>query len=121
LVFTGYQVYFECHDMQCCEVVSKLLAPLAIKDRQRLESLRLFPHNGLSENPWNIATPIAEYSRRELTYNSDVLNAMLSVFRDFETIKDPAYYYWGVPILTPSMEPIEIVNGVYGGGTDWRL
>lgn len=45
---------------------------------------------------------INEYSRRRLTYPSDLLNAFLGVFRAYETLQPPAMHTWGVPFLLDS-------------------
>lgn len=42
---------------------------------------------------------INEYSRRRLTYQSDLLKAFLGVFRAYETLRPPAMHTWGVPFL----------------------
>lgn len=45
---------------------------------------------------------INEYSRRSLTYPSDLLKAFLGVFRAYERLQPPAMHVWGVPFLLGS-------------------
>lgn len=102
LIFTDHQLYFECRGMHCSEAVVKPLSILHTKDKQRLQSVgepRLFPHNGIGEEPWDVATRIMEYSTRELTYDFDALKAMMGIFRSFATMDRPVDHYWGVPVL----------------------
>ncbi|KAF2812838.1 HET-domain-containing protein, partial [Mytilinidion resinicola] len=98
LIFTDHQVFYECRGTNCCESVEKPLQSLHTKDGQRLREFgeeRLFPHNGLGKYPWDVATRIAEYSARTLSYDSDALEAMLGIFSAFTQRQDP-----GVPIVT---------------------
>lgn len=45
---------------------------------------------------------INEYSKRSLTYPSDLLNAFLGVLRAYERLRSPAMHIWGVPFLLDS-------------------
>lgn len=45
---------------------------------------------------------INEYSKRTLTYPSDLLNAFLGVLRAYERLRPPSMHLWGVPFLLGS-------------------
>lgn len=53
----------------------------------------------IGRNPWDIAARISEYSRRDLTYDSDALNAFTGILRAYENMNPPLYHFWGVPIF----------------------
>lgn len=59
---------------------------------------------------------INEYSKRSLTYPSDLLNAFLGVLRAYERLRPPAMHVWGVPFLLDSDGKI----GQPGYGLLWR-
>lgn len=59
---------------------------------------------------------INEYSKRSLTYTSDMLNAFLGVLRAYERSWPPAMHVWGVPFLLDSDGNI----GQPGYGLLWR-
>lgn len=84
LVFTDEQIYYECYGMWCYEALNLPLQNLHTKDRQRFRtshcdstSIGLFPWKGVGRNSWEVADRIEEYSRRSLTYESDILNGFL--------------------------------------------
>jgi hypothetical protein len=43
---------------------------------------------------------IQEYTCRELTFQSDILNGFKGVLRFYTATEDPQYQYWGLPIST---------------------
>lgn len=59
---------------------------------------------------------INEYSRRTLTYPSDMLKAFLGVLRAYERLKPPVKHIWGVPFLLDSGGSV----GQPGDGLLWR-
>ena len=93
LVFTDQQVYFECRSTNFCETVDLM---------RDWTGWNIFDSNDERRRfPWNILKRLAEYSKRKLTYQSDVLNAILGVLRLYEKAKYPTYHHWGIPILPP--------------------
>ena len=92
LIFTEQQVYYECKATNRSETV----------DLERDSSLGLMFDTGIDpRRPLDIFYLIKMYSGRMLTYEHDVLNGLLGVFRAFEAGKYPVYHYWGVPVLPP--------------------
>lgn len=65
---------------------------------------------------------IAEYSRLNLTYESDILNGMQGIFRACQDLPVPVYNYLGIPIMwgTESKTPASLTAGFLQGLT-WRL
>jgi hypothetical protein len=45
---------------------------------------------------------IEEYSRRELSFPTDILRAFAGLCNSFEHLKPPVYHHWGVPLLLES-------------------
>lgn len=104
LVFTRHQIYFQCNGMHCCESIEKPLDILHVKTQQKLRAWNgdgPFVATGLGSHPWEILHRIAEYSKRELTYESDVLNAVTGILSEFKRMKRPVYHHFGVPSLPP--------------------
>jgi hypothetical protein len=111
LVFTKYQVYFQCNGMHCCESVSKPLDLLHVKSRQRMRAWNgdgPFNSGGLGTHPWQVLDRIAEFTKRQLSYESDVLNAMIGILNAFSVMKRPVLHHFGVPCLPPFMNTQKI-------------
>jgi len=98
LLFTEYQVYYDCLVMSCAEAVHEPLDALHTKNKQALigfkYSTRLFPLVD-SKSAWEL---IADYSSRPLTKTDDALNAMLGIFSTLQKQDEIEYQIWGIPI-----------------------
>jgi hypothetical protein len=56
-------------------------------------------------------TTIETYSRRSLTFSSDILNDMLGIFRAHAKINNKIYHFWGIPVKPPRIvEPLDVKN-----------
>ncbi|RSM02612.1 hypothetical protein CEP52_007866 [Fusarium oligoseptatum] len=106
LFFSESEMSFECRDLLAREAIR--LPPGVEKHMARLDERLMHPswiyrqskiassHNGGSD----LFDRLAEYTGRQLTYQSDALNAMLGILRVFATRKRcPIYHICGVPIL----------------------
>lgn len=49
-------------------------------------------------------TQITRYSTKQLTYESDRLNAFLGILGDQEALTPPIYHIWGVPVARVNMQ-----------------
>jgi hypothetical protein len=94
LFFNEDQVVYECSEMQCLETTHASM----IVDPSKLP-LCLYPSCGIGKNPWDIILLIEKYSWRKLSYEKDVLNGFLGIFRAFQDIQPSVWNFWGVPIL----------------------
>jgi len=106
LVFTEYQVYFQCNGMHCCESILKPLGLLHVKNKQRMKAWNgdgPFSAGGLGKHHWELLDRISEFTRRRLTYESDILNAMSGIFNAYSYLQRPVFNYFGVPSLPPWM------------------
>lgn len=93
LVFTQQQVYFECAATNLCESVD------VIRD---WSGWNIFNSDQERRGwPWIILERLEQYTKRELTYQHDILNAFYGVLDSYENSKYPVYHHWGVPILPP--------------------
>jgi hypothetical protein len=108
LVFTTRQIYFQCRAMHCLESVEVPLKSLhvAADDESAgyhmdnaIRKYLIFPHDDIAGHPHNFVQRINEYSTRDLSFHTDVLNAILGVLKRFEFASQPVYQIWGVPIL----------------------
>ncbi|KAI0190371.1 heterokaryon incompatibility protein-domain-containing protein [Xylaria flabelliformis] len=101
LVFTKEQTYFECNAINCCE---NFHIPLNTLHRMTKDEMKSVYREGMFGGRLNMHHPstsdlhlqycacVEDYSRRELTYDADVLNAFLGITQRFElrrTKEDP--------------------------------
>lgn len=104
LVFTNREAYFSCasnsdyygSEGQPPQVHHLQRRYLRAHDQVRRVSFPFCGEAGLPE----LTSLIREYSSRNLTEPSDVLDAFWAVFRMFERAKRPIYHIWGVPMLS---------------------
>ncbi|KAI0551851.1 heterokaryon incompatibility protein-domain-containing protein [Xylaria curta] len=94
LVFTKEQAYFECNVMSCCENLYIPLDTLHDKTKAEIKDIYRAGMFGAKLNiqdlsRWHLhlqyCVCVKEYSRRELTYDTDILNAFLGIIRIFES------------------------------------
>ena len=98
LVFTDFQVYFECASMNCCESLDPgNEVQVAFQQTGAYHGKQLFHPIGD-----DITQHIEAYSQRDLTYDSDVLNGISGIFRAFEQLYTPIYQLSGIPFLPGS-------------------
>jgi hypothetical protein len=68
---------------------------------------------------------ISEYSRLKLTYDSDAMNAILGVFRAWESLDDPVYQYLGVPLCRGNKgdfsKLVDVATSAFIRGLTWYL
>ena len=54
----------------------------------------------------SLAHRITEYTRRDLSFQSDALNAMQGIFRAFAALPSPTRHFWGIPMdIWPADKP----------------
>jgi Heterokaryon incompatibility protein (HET) len=114
LVFTEDQTYFECNAMNCYESVQGILDVLHTKNKSKY--LRIL-HSGIfsgkmkhcfnpmdAENLSRLASlqvnfdHIQQFSKRDLTFEHDSLQAFAGINRHLETSKFPMLQLWGSAI-----------------------
>lgn len=96
LIFTEEQVYFECRAANFCETVDLL---------RDWDGWNIFmPSREQRGFPWLILARIAEYSKRQVTYQSDTLKAFLGILASYQKHQHPVYHHYGVPILPPAVK-----------------
>lgn len=121
LYFTPHQVYFECRAIQCCESVqdggtthhtwSNKRKLIARYDKSPQTCVR--PGSFLDQQPivndqtrsyGQLLTTYDEYVReycsRELSYESDTINAITALFDDLQRTHNmfKTGFYWGLPV-----------------------
>ncbi|KAF5649835.1 heterokaryon incompatibility domain protein [Fusarium tjaetaba] len=88
LIFTDQQVFFECQQMSCRENVDYMW-PL------REYNIFNVDHKVGMEAKWH---HIRNYTYRQLTYDSDALNASLGLIRLQTEPGLPFFHFWGIPM-----------------------
>lgn len=110
LVFTDHQVYFECKSMHCCESVE---IPLNILHSPDYKTLQSHVRPTLFRDEWLQGTHrfgpmsafwsvVSLYSNRQMTYDSDALNALEGVLRRFQASPSFVYNILGIPLHAPN-------------------
>ncbi|VUC25015.1 unnamed protein product [Clonostachys rosea] len=103
LVFTDSQVLFECNGMHCCEAVSFDLDRVHNKTKEMfdMDAYRLgaFGAKTPGTNPHEYMKYVSDFSKRELTYARDTLDAIQGVLNTFTRARNPMHNFWGIPIV----------------------
>jgi Heterokaryon incompatibility protein (HET) len=102
LIFTDVQVLYECQEMHRTEVRTHRTSPTPtpIKEgTRRGPGPRFVLKNPQNGKPEAIMTYISEFGKRQLTYPSDAINAMMGIFRVFEKNPEPVNFIHGIPIF----------------------
>jgi hypothetical protein len=139
LVFTNHEAYFECPRMNYFESLDVLDRPA--KHGQRSRKVRFLtidsmvadhekdPYSrqklaapidhgfgafdeGIGWSPTDVFSDIYDYCDRQFSYDSDVLNGLLGIFRAYE-LRHAVKQHWGIPIYTPALaiDPIHHSEG----------
>jgi hypothetical protein len=95
IYFCDDQMHFSCLKMDRCEVYPVSNAWYSHQNRRysRTNTMNL-------QALWS--HHISEYSERQLTKQSDALNAILGVFHAYESASSPIFHYWGIPFAMPN-------------------
>jgi hypothetical protein len=103
LVFTETQTYFQCWNMHCCESTPLDLKAAHTKNLERFKETihtpSVFPRKGIGKTSNEVEQRIQEYLGRDLSKDSDALNAFLGIFQAFQELENPVYNFWGLPIM----------------------
>ncbi|KAF5021700.1 hypothetical protein F66182_6257 [Fusarium sp. NRRL 66182] len=137
LIFTDQQMYWECEGMCCPE---SLVLPLEfyhdMEEQRMYDFMRPGLFNGVSfvDGSWKrwkklpgkaedastlsifreADQHVVNYTRRELTYDQDSLNAFLGMLRRLETTvgRGKMFNLLGIPLWAPKMDPGAPVTGM---------
>jgi hypothetical protein len=114
LIFTDYQVFFDCYTMHASESTSVPLESLHTRCQTSLSSWvkpsNVLPRNGVGNRAEEVWARITEYSSKSLTYDSDILNGIMGILENFERRQDPTFHHFGVPTC-PSERPKQALEG----------
>jgi Heterokaryon incompatibility protein (HET) len=97
LFFTDQQVYFECDSMSCCEALDG--SPEILESKRKggcYNGNAMF--KGIRQESEDIWTHISAYTMRQLTYESDIINGILGIFREYGKFGDAIFHHWGIPV-----------------------
>lgn len=127
LIFTEKEVSYECHGMVVREAVEvplhfhKVIASSSsrrlFKHQQRAFPRKDIKRSRMREGGRGFWPLIAEYTTRQLTYESDILNAMLGIFDGLSERKPPIHHMCGVPVLVGR----DSLLGGFTRGLCWAL
>ncbi|KAI2630336.1 heterokaryon incompatibility protein-domain-containing protein [Hypomontagnella submonticulosa] len=94
VVFTRREMYFQCRSMTCRETVCRPGTP----------ALFTSSLGGSVRAAWG---HITAYSSRKLSFDSDALNGMLGIFRQYRMSQNPVFNFWGIPFSGDTRESAE--------------
>ena len=100
LVFTQYEVSYECQVMVARESIGlpTWVHRVAATKHPLHEHSRIFPRRSTTGHSGFVWSRIIEYTRRRLTHDFDILNAMLGIMRIFAEQEPPIYQLCGIPL-----------------------
>ncbi|KAK8042179.1 hypothetical protein PG993_006702 [Apiospora rasikravindrae] len=118
LIFTDQQVYFQCNTAHYMESVSwpdyllnseTSLTPVADWPRPAFQLIGA--QSNADEKAQLLIRLVRNYSRRNLSYEADTMQAFLGILGMFSAADPPVYHVWGTPVTsgpcrnrtTPSM------------------
>ncbi|KAF5580947.1 hypothetical protein FPCIR_10448 [Fusarium pseudocircinatum] len=112
VIFADDQVFYQCGSMTCAEEL--------IHDFESCERV-VFPiferilyqdsDNGVYlPSSWRFMTNLEAYSKRELTYDSDVLRAMEGIFGFYAQLEPSVEQYWGLPLRWAGCQLSDLVE-----------
>lgn len=115
LVFTDEQMYFECNAMNCWESIYYPLDEMHLEDKSRFSDIRrggIFGRNRYDNFGKMVPdemtflqvfgqyiSAIRDYSSKELSYDTDSLNAFRGIIQRYSKHKHPINAIWGVPYV----------------------
>ncbi|KAH9209866.1 heterokaryon incompatibility protein-domain-containing protein [Leptodontidium sp. 2 PMI_412] len=103
LFFTDEQMYYECSGMFCQESIHTPLEDLPPKHFVARLFSDVLRKSTESRNPKSdLQKSIEVYNVRQLTYETDALNAFRGLLRFFESAETPLYHCWAVPCKIPN-------------------
>ncbi|KAL0941519.1 tol protein [Colletotrichum truncatum] len=119
LIFTDTQVYFQCNAMHCLESIQISLERLHIHKNIRMQDnvdmSRVFPLRGLGKSTNDLEDRLGEYLRRDLTFDSDILDAFRGVLSAFEhKFSTPMKSLHGIPIYSTLFSTTDLEAFVFG-------
>ncbi|KAH4113992.1 hypothetical protein HBH47_202280 [Parastagonospora nodorum] len=102
LVFTDSQVYFQCMEMQSCESLSTYHESSSLwLERTLRAEYQVFPFHSRFKTEYGAFTDrLDEYLPRDLTFQSDILNAFMGVMRQLWNSPEPKFHFWGLPFTS---------------------
>lgn len=134
LVFTDQQLYFECNAMNCFESVYFPLDKLHVKDQSKYREViragmfgRGTKHNFGKLATENISpadvfrrywSAIQDYTSRELSYDSDSLNAFRGIIERYTKLSMHYYAIWGLPYGKPVQDKYR--EYLFAASLSWR-
>ena len=122
LYFTEHEVSYECQGLLCREAVSlppRLMQDMSTHQTRLMHKSWAFPRAGAARSSGDgreLYRRLQEYTSRRLTYQYDILNAMLGILNAYAGLKRyPLHHLCGVPILRAASDMREKRNGARPG------
>ncbi|KAH8805304.1 heterokaryon incompatibility protein-domain-containing protein [Xylogone sp. PMI_703] len=96
LMFTDYEASFHCFEAECFEHLTHAVSP-----ETNSEIRRGMEQASSIQTRDGIHNLIYSYSKRQMTYSSDALNAFLGVLSAWSKANENCHHYWGVTVCFP--------------------
>jgi hypothetical protein len=97
LVFTDEQASLWCNYMRYCESFKSNSEKFQRKIEPRAVTSTF---KEIGQAPDEICDHIEVYTKRSLTYDSDIINGFLGILSTNEQLEIPVYHLWGTPLIS---------------------
>ena len=115
LVLTSTQAYFQCQGMHCTESYLVDLRALHSQKRvfhEKVDFGRAFPSLGDLRKPHTISDRINEFLKRDLSFDSDALDAITGILKIYRDLREPINFFCGLPIFSKASSVLKDVNSM---------
>ncbi|KAM0437847.1 hypothetical protein ACHAPT_002212 [Fusarium lateritium] len=96
LYFTEAEIFFECNNL--CTQENITYDPHHLDDKAEIKLSGLYRGAFSFDYSGGLEEHIGNITQRQLTYQSDALNAMRGIFRAFASMPLPIRHFWGIPM-----------------------
>jgi hypothetical protein len=112
IFFTTEQTIYSCASGWNCEGIEPTQTLTLQGANRNLNSMVRHAPPTFSDHYSNsmIYILIRQYSRRQLTFSMDILNAFSGVLHAYENLTSPVRHFWGIPIIPHERSVLESFN-----------
>jgi hypothetical protein len=111
--FTEQQMYYECGDL--CRQETMFISNVNSGTEMSDLVVGRSPIFEVVRDSFFVTRDIEAYSQRNLTYESDILNGFLGVFKVYSKLNPPLRHLWGIPILPRDMTGLAVCESFLAG------
>ncbi|KAH7078076.1 heterokaryon incompatibility protein-domain-containing protein [Paraphoma chrysanthemicola] len=118
LVFTTSQLYYQCWELNHVESISKNAAD------HFSNTYRVFPNRGVGSTLQDLRLRMSEYFRRQLSFESDIIDAFLGIINTFRISESPSIrvkQFYGILVLSGDEDILDTAKPSFLTGLRWSV